>query len=686
VLDRLVGYELSPVLWKKVKGGLSAGRVQSVSVRLIVEREREIQEFKPVASYSVNAEFTNEAGKVVKAKLPKNFATKKEAEDFLNKNIGSTYKVADLETKPTKKSPAAPFTTSTLQQEAARKLYFPVGITMQIAQRLYEAGLITYMRTDSLNLSKEASEAAQAEIIKSYGSQYSKPRTFANKSKGAQEAHEAIRPTDMSRHTVNVERDQARLYDLIWKRTLASQMSDAELERTNIKIEANNHNEVFQATGEVIKFEGFLKVYLEGSDDDDEEQEGMLPALKVNERLVNQQIVAKERFTQAPSRYTEAALVKKLEELGIGRPSTYAPTISTIIARTYIEKGSFEGSERKYNQLVLKSGEVKSQVLTEMTGSDKGKLVPTDIGTIVNDFLVKNFSAILDYNFTAKVEQDFYNKFHPNVLEVQDNAERESGERVLGKDPKTGKQVLVRLGKFGPVAQIGEADDEEKQFASLRQEQNITNITLEEALNLFLLPKTLGEYKGEEVEVSNGRFGPYVRFGKQFISLPKGEDPLDVTMVRAQELINEKAKADAPIATYKGEGVQKGTGRFGPFIKWNGMFINVSKKYNFDKLSQSDVAELIEDKLQKNIDKVIHNWEEEGILIQKARWGKSEITKGKIKIELNKDIDASKLTLEEVKEMIAKTRGKAERSGAKAPAKKTAAKKATTKKPAAKKK
>jgi DNA topoisomerase-1 len=698
VLDRLVGYELSPVLWKKVKGGLSAGRVQSVSVRLIVEREREIQEFKPVASYSVNAEFTNEAGKVVKAKLPKNFATKKEAEDFLNKNIGSTYKVADLETKPTKKSPAAPFTTSTLQQEAARKLYFPVGITMQIAQRLYEAGLITYMRTDSLNLSKEASEAAQAEIIKSYGSQYSKPRTFANKSKGAQEAHEAIRPTDMSRHTVNVERDQARLYDLIWKRTLASQMSDAELERTNIKIEANNHNEVFQATGEVIKFEGFLKVYLEGSDDDDEEQEGMLPALKVNERLVNQQIVAKERFTQAPSRYTEAALVKKLEELGIGRPSTYAPTISTIIARTYIEKGSFEGSERKYNQLVLKSGEVKSQVLTEMTGSDKGKLVPTDIGTIVNDFLVKNFSAILDYNFTAKVEQDFdeiaegnidwakmmqdfYNKFHPNVLEVQDNAERESGERVLGKDPKTGKQVLVRLGKFGPVAQIGEADDEEKQFASLRQEQNITNITLEEALNLFLLPKTLGEYKGEEVEVSNGRFGPYVRFGKQFISLPKGEDPLDVTMVRAQELINEKAKADAPIATYKGEGVQKGTGRFGPFIKWNGMFINVSKKYNFDKLSQSDVAELIEDKLQKNIDKVIHNWEEEGILVQKARWGKSEITKGKIKIELNKDIDASKLTLEEVKEMIAKKTPEK-----KTAAKKPAAKKTTTKKAPAKKK
>jgi DNA topoisomerase I len=693
VLDRLVGYELSPVLWKKVKGGLSAGRVQSVSVRLIVEREREIQEFKAVASYSVTAEFTNEAGKVVKAKLPKNFATQKEAEDFLNKNIGSTYKVGDLETKPTKKSPAAPFTTSTLQQEAARKLYLPVGITMQIAQRLYEAGLITYMRTDSVNLSKEAMDAAEAEITKSYGREFSKPRTFATKSKGAQEAHEAIRPTDMSRHTINIERDQARLYDLIWKRTLASQMSDAELERTNVRIEANNHSEVFQASGEVIKFEGFLKVYLEGNDDDDEEQEGMLPALKVGERLVNNFITATERYTRPASRYTEASLVKKLEELGIGRPSTYAPTISTIIARTYVEKGNLDGVERKYNQLTLKNSKVEQQILKENTGSDKGKLVPTDIGTIVNDFLVKNFSAILDYNFTAKVEQDFdeiaegnidwakmmqefYDKFHPNVTLVQDTAERESGERILGVDPKSGKQVLVRLGKFGPVAQIGEADDEDKQFASLRQEQNISSITLEEALNLFLLPKNLGTYKGEEVEVSNGRFGPYVRFGKQFISLPKGEDPLDVTMDRAQELINEKAQADAPIATYKNEPVQKGVGRFGPFLKWNGIFINVSKKYNFDNLSQADITELIEEKLQKNIDKVIHEWKEEGIVVEKARWGKSVILKGKTKIELNKDIDASKLTLEQIKEMIA----------AKAPVKKAAAKKTTTKKAPAKKK
>jgi DNA topoisomerase-1 len=687
VLDRLVGYELSPVLWRKIKGGLSAGRVQSVSVRLIVEREREIQNFNATPSYSVVAEFTNEAGRSFKAKLPKNFQTKKEAEDFLNKNIGSTYKVGDLETKPTKKIPTGPFTTSTLQQEAARKLYLPVGITMQLAQRLYEAGLITYMRTDSVNLSKEAMDAAQAEIIKSYGKEYSNPRTFANKSKGAQEAHEAIRPTDMSRHTVNIDRDQARLYDLIWKRTLASQMSDAQLERTNVKIEANNHSEVFTASGEVIKFEGFLKVYLEGNDEDDEEQEGMLPAMRVNEKLINNYITATERYSRPAARYTEAALVKKLEELGIGRPSTYAPTISTIINRNYVEKGNLEGQERKYTQLTLQSNAVSEKILKENTGSDKGKLVPTDIGFIVTDFLVKNFEAILDYNFTAKVEQDFdeiaegninwtkmmqefYDKFHPNVKDVEANADRESGERILGKHPESGKTVLVRLGKFGAMAQIGDSDDEDKKFASLRTEQNIGTITLKEALDLFLLPKALGTYKGEEVEVSLGRFGPFVRFGKAFISLPKGEEPLDVTLERAQELIDEKAQADAPIAVYKGEGVQKGTGRFGPFIKWNGIFINVSRKYNFDNLSQSDIEELIEDKIQKNIDKVIHDWKEEGIIVEKARWGRSVILKGKIKIELNKDVDASKLTLEQVQEMIAK----------KTPAKKPAAKKAAPKK------
>lgn len=691
VLDRLVGYELSPVLWKKVKGGLSAGRVQSVSVRLIVEREREINEFNSKASYSVTAEFTNEEGKLVKAKLPKNFESLEEAEAFLNKNTGATYKVSDLDTKPAKKTPAAPFTTSTLQQEAARKLYYSVGQTMMLAQRLYESGLITYMRTDSVNLSQEAIGAAAAEITRSYGKEYSNPKTYANKNKGAQEAHEAIRPTDMSLHSAPVDRDQARLYDLIWKRTLASQMSDAKLERTNVKIVSNTYTEHFVASGEVLLFEGFLKVYLEGNDEEEEEVEGILPALRIGEQMLNKKIVATQRFTRPSARYTEASLVKKLEELGIGRPSTYAPTISTIVARNYVEKGSSEGKERSYKQLVYKDGKIASSDLIEKVGADKGRLIPTDIGIVVNDFLVKNFETILDYNFTAKVEQDFdeiaagnedwakmmkdfYDHFHPKVRDVEENAERESGERILGTDPKSGKPILVRLGKFGPMAQIGAADDEEKQFASLRPDQNIGTITLEEALVLFLLPKKLGDYKGEEIEVNNGRFGPYVRVGKTFISLDKGEEPLDVTLERAMELIKRKEKEDAPIATYQDLPVQKGVGRFGPYLKWNGLFINVNKKYDFDNLSKDDVDTLIAEKIQKEIDKVIHNWEEEGIRVEKARWGRSVILQGKVKIELGKEVDAAALTLEEVKEMIEK----------KAPAKKktatkkTVAKKATT--------
>src|SRR5690554_963274 len=584
VLDRLVGYELSPVLWKKIKSGLSAGRVQSVSVRLIVEREKEIQNFKSEVSFSISAEFITEAGKTFKAKIPKNFATKKEAEDFLNKNIGSNYRVSDLETKPTKKSPAPPFTTSTLQQEASRKLHFSVSQTMVVAQRLYEAGLITYMRTDSVNLSQEATEAIRKEIVASYGEEYSAPRSFVTKSKGAQEAHEAIRPTDMSRHTIMADREQTRLYELIWKRTIASQMSEAKLERTHVKIEADNHKEIFTATGEVLLFEGFLKVYLEGNDDEDEEQEGMLPPLKTGEKLLNNYITATERFSKPPARYTEASLVKKLEELGIGRPSTYAPTISTIISRNYVEKGTVEGTERKYLQVTLQDNKIKDKTLKEVVGSDKGKLVPSDIGMIVNDFLVEHFENILDYNFTAKVEQDFdeiaegkqewtkmmkdfYKDFHPQVANVEENAERESGERILGKDPESGRVVLVRLGKFGPMAQIGAPDDEDKKFASLRPDQQLHLVTYEEVMDLFKLPKTLGVYDDEEVQVNNGRFGPYVRFGKTFISLPKGMDPLDVDMAFAKELIEEKKKADAPIYMYEDLPVQKGVGRFGPFIK-----------------------------------------------------------------------------------------------------------------------
>ena len=696
ILDRLVGYELSPVLWRKVKGGLSAGRVQSVAVRLIVEREREIEAFNPVASYRIDAEFVTAQGNSFKAKLPKNFQTQAAARAFLEKNIDASYSVADLIKKPAKKSPAAPFTTSTLQQEAARKLYFSVGKTMTIAQRLYEAGLITYMRTDSVNLSNDAQQAAAKEITKSFGEAYSHPRKYKGKSKGAQEAHEAIRPTQMSRHSIEGDYDQTRLYDLIWKRTLASQMSDAQLERTNVKIAVTSSQAVkeqFTANGEMIKFDGFLKVYLEGIDNDEQEQEGMLPKLVKADVLSANHITATERFTRPPYRFTEASLVKQLEELGIGRPSTYAPTISTIISRKYVEKGTVEGVERKYLQLTLENQILKDNTLLETIGSDKGKLVPTDIGMIVNDFLVEHFSSVLDFNFTAKVEQDFddiadgkedwkhmlkefYGKFHPTVEDVKENAERESGERILGKDPESGRTVLVRLGKFGPMAQIGAPDDDEKKFASLRPDQQLHLVTFEQVMDLFKLPKDLGTYEGEQVDVNNGRFGPYVRFGKMFVSLPKGIDPLDVDMSYAIELIEEKKKADAPVYIYEDLPVQKGTGRFGPFIKWNNMFINVNKKYDFDTLSDADIIELIETKKQKEIDKLIHNWEEEGIRLEKARWGRFNLLKGKTKIELPKTTKAEKMTLEDAQAILEKNAPKKKKKKAakkKAPAKKKAA-------------
>lgn len=689
VLDRLVGYELSPVLWKKIKPGLSAGRVQSVAVRLIVEREREIEVFKPEASYRIRAEFKTTNGKVFSAKLNKTFATKDAAQAFLNQNIGADFSVSNLDKKPAKKSPAPPFTTSTLQQEASRKLYFSVSRTMQVAQRLYEAGLITYMRTDSVNLSNEALTAAKDAIEQNYGESYSKLRNYTGKSKGAQEAHEAVRPTDMKLQNPSLERDQAKLYELIWKRTLASQMSDAELERTNVRIKTNTHNEEFSANGEVVKFDGFLKVYLEGTDEEDrvEEQEGMLPAMSVGETLENNFITATERFTRPPYRYTEASLVKKLEELGIGRPSTYAPTISTIQNRGYVEKGTVEGTERKYVQLVLEGSNLAEKMLSEMIGSDKGKLVPTDIGMIVNDFLVNHFTTILDYNFTAKVEEnfdeiaegdedwqkmmeEFYKDFHPKVLDVEENAERASGERILGTDPKSGRQVAARLGRFGPMVQIGTVDEEEKPlFASLLPEQSISTITFEEAMELFDLPRKLGQYEGEEVEANVGRFGPYVRFGKKFISLDKGESAFDVDMDRAIELIKAKQKADAPIASYEDKEVTKGVGRFGPFIKWDGMFINVNKKYDFDNLSQTDIVELIEAKKVKEAEKLVQEWPAEKIRIEKARWGRHNIIKGRIKVELSKDVDATKVTLEEAQALLEKKTPK-KKTKAKAKAKK----------------
>ena len=671
VLDRLVGYELSPVLWRKVKGGLSAGRVQSVSVRLIVERERKIKAFVPEQSFKTQALFATQQNKLINAFLPKNFDSYEKTEAFLKSNISADFTIEDIEKKPASKSPTAPFTTSTLQQEAARKLYFSVSKTMNLAQRLYEAGLITYMRTDSVNLSKEAQGAALKQIEKLYGSSYKKPRKFKVKSKGAQEAHEAIRPTDFSRTKVsNLDYDLSRLYELIWKRAIASQMSEAKLERTQLKIGANSHEEKFVAKGEVIKFDGFLKVYLESVDEDTEEQNDLLPAVQKGESLQLKSMEANQRFSRPPYRFTEASLVKKLEELGIGRPSTYAPTISTIQNRKYIEKGTDEGETRSYKQLQLIYSEIVSKSLQEKVGSNKGKLIPTDVGVIVNDFLVANFKNILDYSFTAKVEEsfdqiaqgsenwthmikDFYDGFHKTVDFVKENAERESGERVLGKEPKSGRVVKVRLGRFGPIAQIGDPEDDEKPiFASLAPGQQLESLKLEEALELFKLPKSIGVYETHEVTVNNGRFGPYIKFEDLFVSLPKGVDPMSVDLESAIVLIEEKKAINAPIYTFDKLPVTKGKGRFGPFLKWNGLFINVNKKYDFDNLTDDDIETLIKEKIQKEKEKLVKEWPKEGIRIEKARWGRSNIIMGKKKIELGKDIDPTKIDLEAAKKYL----------------------------------
>ena len=672
VLDRLVGYELSPILWRKVQGGLSAGRVQSVTLRLVVEREREIENFVPKETFKVQANFTTAEGSAFSTELSKTFSSEQEALDFLNQNIEAQFHIDSIEKKPATKAPSAPFTTSTLQQEASRKLGFSVSRTMQNAQRLYEAGLITYMRTDSVNLSKQALGQAASVIESNYGKQYVRTHQYVTKKKGAQEAHEAIRPTDLTRMEANVEYDQKRLYDLIWKRTLASQMSLAKLERTVAKIVTDKHSHAFVARGEVVVFDGFLKLYLEGVDDPSDEDQSLLPAMKKGEVAHAKQIIATQRFSRPPYRYSEASLVKKLEELGIGRPSTYAPTISTVLNRKYVAKGTHEGDQRRYKQLLLKDNKLTTENKSEKTGSQKGKLVPTDIGFLVNDFLINNFKDIVDYGFTASIEQDFdrvatgnsewesimkqfYSNFHPVVENVKKNATRETGQRILGTDPKTGRQLSVRLGKFGPMAQIGTVNDEEKPlFASIPDTLSLGKITFEEALDLFKLPATIGEYEGLPVQANNGRYGPYVLHNKVFVSLSKGTDPLTVTLEQAIECIEQKRKDDAPIATYEGQGVTKGKGRFGPFIKWNGWFINVSKQYDFDDLSAKDIEELIEAKKKKEAERVVQVWEEEGIRIEKARWGRHNLIKGKTKVELNKTIDAANMTLDEAKAMLSK--------------------------------
>jgi DNA topoisomerase I len=667
-----VGFELSPVLWRKMSMGsnLSAGRVQSVAVRLIAEREREINAFNSTSTFKIEALFT---AKDVTDKLVtfsaegKKQNTAEDAESFLKSCVGAKYKVADIQVKPGKKSPAPPFTTSTLQQEASRKLGYGVSRTMLLAQRLYESGKITYMRTDSVNLSNTALGEITRTITNMYGEKYHQFRKYKNKNESAQEAHEAIRPTYMENTTVE-DADCKRLYELIWKRTMACQMAEAETEKTIARINISTNNEELTAQGEVLKFDGFLKVYREDRDDDEEfeeDQEGMLPPLTVGMALPFTEMKAVERFSRPLPRFTEASLVKKLEELGIGRPSTYAPTISTILKRGYVEKKDREGVKREYRVLQLKNDKISSVTENENTGAEKSKLFPSDLGLVVTDFLKKYFDDIMDYGFTARIEEefdevaegkmkwnkmidDFYLPFKKDVDKTIETAERASGERELGNDPESGRPIIARMGRYGPMVQIGVSEDEEKpRYAKLKQNQSIETITLDEALELFKLPLTLGEYEGQEVSVNIGRFGPYVKFGEQFISIPRGEEPLDVDLERAIQLITEKQIADAPVAVFEDKPVTKGKGRFGPYIKWNDMFINVPKRYNFDALTKADIKELIDAKVVKEANRFIQQWPEEKISIENARWGPVIKFQKKI-LKVGQKTDGSKYTADEL--------------------------------------
>jgi len=700
VVDPLVGFELSPVLWRKIgmSGGLSAGRVQSVAVKLIVEKEREINAFTPVSSFKLEATLaaTDLNNKTVSFKAEgAKHNNEADAEKFLQSCIAANYTVKDIQVRPGKRTPAAPFTTSTLQQEASRKLGYGVSKTMLLAQKLYESGKITYMRTDSVNLGDTAMDAIKTEIGKSFGDKYLQIRKYKNKSESAQEAHEAIRPTYMEVKNVG-DTDLQRLYELIWKRTIASQMADAELENTTAKIDISTNGQQLTASGQVITFDGFLKVYFESTDDEDAEDgdDSRLPNLTVGQQLAFERMTATERFTKHAARYTEASLVKKLEELGIGRPSTYAPTISTIVKRNYVEKKDKEPTKRNFRILRLKDDEVKKITEQENTGAEKSKLFPTDLGLVVTDFLSLHFDKVMDYSFTAEIEKefdeiaegkmkwhsmvgDFYTPFHEGVEHTLENAERAVGERALGNDPETGKPIIARMGRYGPMVQIGSSDDEEKpKYAKLKPSQSIETISLEESLELFKLGEPLGEFEGQEISVNIGRFGPYVKFGEQFVSIPRGEEPGNVDLERAIELIKAKRIEDAPVAHYDSKPVTKGKGRFGPFIKWNDMFINVPARYDFENLPQASINELIEAKIKKEANRYIQQWPEEKLSLQNGRWG-PEAVYGKKRLRLPKGKYTAealtKLSLDEVKAIVLAQDPKA--FDKKGPAKKKAAKK-----------
>jgi DNA topoisomerase-1 len=712
VLDRIVGFELSPVLWRKISTSsknLSAGRVQSVAVRLIAEREREINAFQPVSHFKIEGLFTADdvTGKEVTFKAEgKKQSSAEDAETFLNGCIAADYKVTDIRVKPGKRSPAPPFTTSTLQQEASRKLGYGVARTMQIAQRLYENGHITYMRTDSVNLSETALGDIKQTVSDLYGEKYHQARKFKNKNESAQEAHEAIRPTYANAATIQDEEWQ-KLYELIWKRTMASQMAEAELEKTTVKIEISTNKEELTASGEVLKFDGFLKVYREGKDEDEPEEasEGLLPPMMVGQSLPLFELRATERFSRAQPRYTEASLVKKLEELGIGRPSTYAPTISTILKRGYVEKRDKDGTPRAFRILVLKGDLITRKEDSENTGAEKSKLFPTDLGLVVTDFLKQYFDDIMDYGFTARIEEEFdevadgklkwndlldefYSPFKKDVDKTIESAERVKAERVLGTDPETGKPVVARMARYGPIIQIGSVHEEEKpRFAKIQAGQSIETITFEEALALFKLQDTMGTYEGKELSAGVGRYGPYVKWGDEFISIPRGTDLGSVDTEKAISYIKAKQASDAPVGEFDGKPITKGTGRFGPFIKWDGMFINVPRRYDLNNLSQAEMNELIEAKREKEANRYIQRWEDEKISVENARWG-PVIKFGKKIVNVPRQADgarataedAAALTLEQVKKLI-----EAELPGAfakkarpsarkKAPAKKTAEK------------